>query len=419
MSTGQTADRLRGLECRLYLWVMVIGLTTAAYAQYSWQYFASWIPVFMGQSPGIWLGALTIAAAAATWLLAPWGKIPLGWPLVFYLGLGGIWAARLLLARVHGDAFDYTVWFIPIILLLLATKFPSAADLVSTLNVVGWSIAVLLVWTRLSELLDIAPMVQVPADILEFERREYWLPFSGWLGPEGRWPGPAGGTAFTGMLGAILIVLSVAVWRRSSPILGLVGLVTLLLTSSRGSFVAAAAGIGIVVMFSNNALTERISLRLRVIGAFIGAACVVALVLRASPGLTGRTTFWPQFLELWQSSPWMGVGASGYQKGTHWTNTAGSAHSLYIDELARNGLIGFLLLVLIVVAGVVTTTRVLPKFVAGPGALFGTVLILGIANTPITWIGPSLVWLAALLAVSWAAAAEGPVDPPELGSNEA
>ena len=387
-----------------YIATLIVGFTVARYLQYAWQYFLPDIPVVKGQPPGIWVGALTVLVSAGLWLAYRGGR-PHGWlsnSLFASLAIG--WLIHYGLLVLHGDGYDYSVWFYPAVIALIWLKFPTAADARALMLVLGWSATGLLVWTRTSEMLGILPMAPVPSWLLEFELREYWLPLSGWLGPEGRWPGPMGGTAFTGMLGALLVVLAVSLRTRSSWVFGTVGVVTLLLTSSRGAFAATAAGVGVAILFSDARVLRRIGFGWRLGIAAAGALGTAALLFRASPNLTGRTEFWPDFLELWTTAPMVGVGATGYEQGTSWTQSAGSAHSLFIDELARNGPLGFT--AMIVTLGIVAAlaVRAARRTVSGPLALFVAFAVLGIANTPITWVNPSLLWLFLIIPAIWAGA---------------
>lgn len=386
-----------------YLSVIIVGLTLALYLQYLWQYFAPGLPVIKGQSPGIWVSGVTTAVAIGLWLLLPLRPARNRWAQAFLTVTLAGWVIRLALAFMHGDQTNYTVWLYPVIIVLLWLKFPTAAELRAGLLVLGWTGSLLLVWTRFSELTGIYPMAPVAPELVAFEVGEYWLPLSGWLGPEGRWPGPLGGTAFTGILGALLIVLAFAVRSRSSWVFGAVGILTLLLTSSRGAYAATGAGVAVAVLFSDWKSLRRLRFWMRAVIAAVGAALTLGLVIRTNTGLTGRTSFWPEFLDLWRSSPLTGVGTSGYQDGTVATQISGTAHSFYVDELARNGLLGFLALITGFVVAAVLCVMAAKALNGGPLALLATVAVLGIANTPFAWLSPSLLWLFYVLPVLWAA----------------
>lgn len=398
-----------------YLATLIIGFGLVTYLHHLWQYLEVGIPVIKGQAVLVWGSGLTVALAILLWALIPWRPVrnPWGTALFAVLLLG--WSLRLALMPVHGDAYPYSVWLYPMVLLMIAIKFPNLNEVRVSLLTLGWVATLLLVWTRLSELVGIFPMTPVPSWLVEFEVGEYWLPLAGTLGPDGRWPGPLGGTAFTGMLGAFLVVLAIALKTKSSWAFGVVGVLTLLLTSSRGAFAATAAGVGVAIIFSQWSRLARVSFKWRIAIALGGAAATFAVLLRASPNLTGRTTFWPDFLELWLSEPILGVGGSGYLEGSEWTQSAGSAHSFFIDELSRNGLLGFTVLLATFAIALGLGLKSAQQREGGPLALLTTMTVLGIANTPFTWLTPSLLWLFLIFPTVWAlAVAIRARDTPEL-----
>jgi hypothetical protein len=401
-ASGERTTRLTNTSIP-YLGVLIVGVTLSTYLQYLLQYLDYGIPVIKGQSPLVWGMGLTVLIALALWLPLPLNRARGFWPQAFLAVLGAGWLLRLILTYVHHDAFNYTTWLYPVILLMVWLKTPNIRETRAALLVLGWSGTALLVWTRVSELIGLIPMPSVSKELLTFEVQEYWLPLSGWLGPEGRWPGPLGGTAFTGMLAALLVVLAVGLRSKSSWVFGIVGVIGLLLTSSRGSFAATAAGVGLAIVFSNWNFLAKVSFPWRIAVAAIGSIATLGLLLKASPNLTGRTTFWPDFLHLWSTSPVTGVGATGYSQGTNWTQTAGSAHSFFIDELARNGLIGFIVLIATLVTAVALGLLAARRKQGGPIALITTVFVLGIANTPFSWLNPSILWLFLLIPALWAA----------------
>lgn len=383
--------------------VLIIGLAFGKYGQYTWQYFTPALPTIRSHSPGIWIAWLTVGIAGLVWLLAPW-RLPRNRWIQAFLALTLVaWAGRWLIARTHSDLLDLTIWLYPIVIIMFWTKFPDLRTIRTSLLALGWISSILLLWTRASELLGLAPMAPVSPDLVAFEVGEYWLPLSGLLGPEGRWPGPMGGTAYTGALGALLLVLAFALRTRSSWVFGSVGIIVLLLTSSRGAIAAAGAGIAIAVLFSDWRILQRWGFFARSAIAAAGGLAVMALVVRTNLTLTGRTNFWFDFLALWQESPVIGVGTSGYLEGTQATAVSGTAHSFYIDELARNGLVGFVFLLAGFAVALILGIQAARISVSGPLALLSSIAVLGIVNTPFSWLSPSLMWMFYIVPILWAA----------------
>ncbi len=143
------------------------------------------------------------------------------------------WFVHLFLFRLHGDLFNHTAWLYVPILVMIWFKPPRANEGWAALTTLGWATAIVLVGTRLLEIVGVINIMYVPQWIIEFDKANYWLPLSGHLGLDGRWPGPFGHNGVTALMGAILVVLAVARWNRSSPIFLTVGALTLLHTGGR------------------------------------------------------------------------------------------------------------------------------------------------------------------------------------------
>jgi len=121
-------------------------------------------------------------------------------------------------------------------------------------------------------------------------------------------------------------------------------------------------------------------------------------------GLTGRERIWPAFLELWSESPWIGVGGSGFATGNEITQQFGHAHSLYIEELARSGLIGFVAQFVALGIGVFIAARAAGIGYPGPLAVMVAYFVTGITEPRNNWIEPSATWFLLLLMVLAASA---------------
>lgn len=386
----------------LYVSIFIIGLTLGTYAQYTWQYFTPALPTIRSHAPGIWIAGLTMAIGLMVWLLSPWRVAQSKWLQAFFVITLVGWLTRWALAESRDDLLDLTVYLYPVAVVMLWMKLPSHHDMRIILFTLAWTATGLLIWTRFSELVGWIPMAPVSPDLVAFEIGEYWLPLSGTLGPEGRWPGPTGGNAYTGALGALLLVLATVLRSKFSLLFGLTGVLVLLLTSSRGSIAAAGAGLAVALLFGNARILTRLSFGQRGVLAALGGTVVILLVVRTNTGLTGRTTFWLDFIDLWRQSPLTGVGTTGYLEGTNWTATAGSAHSLFIDELSRNGAVGFILLMVGFALAVILAFKAARLNESGPLAILSAIAVMSLVNTPINWLSPSVLWLFYVLPVMWA-----------------
>ncbi len=247
------------------------------------------------------------------------------------------WFVHLFLFRLHGDLFNHTAWLYVPILVMIWFKPPRANEGWAALTTLGWATAIVLVGTRLLEIVGVIDIMYVPQWIIEFDKANYWLPLSGHLGIDGRWPGPFGHNGVTALMGAILVVLAVARWTRSSPVFLTVGALTLLHTGGRSSVGAPLLGIVIVLMFTRTGPVGRIPAWIRIVAGCAAVALAAYAMFAADAGLTGRDTIWPAFVELWRTSIWTGVGGTGIAASGGITAEFGHAHSLYIDEPPETG----------------------------------------------------------------------------------
>jgi O-antigen ligase len=121
-------------------------------------------------------------------------------------------------------------------------------------------------------------------------------------------------------------------------------------------------------------------------------------------GLTGRQSFWPAFLELWRSEPWLGVGSSGIAVSGGITQEYGHAHSIYIDLLARYGVILFILQFAALAVGI--AIAIYAARIGSPGglAILAAFFVTGITEPRNDWMHPSVTGMLVILAVTVSAA---------------
>ena len=384
-----------------YLAVLAVVILGMRWAQYLWPT----SPTLKGQVVAIWLMYVGFVLVGLAWLLNSQrsSAAPL---LRWFLGLLGLsWVGLMTISRVHSDSYNYTAYLVPVIILLIWLKPPTSRQAWTAMGAAGWSIVVMLVTTRLLEMLGVLQVRDVPDWIDRFDRDRYWLPLSDVMGIDGRWPGPFGHNGHTAMAGALLIVIAVAQWRRfSSPVFVVVGVFTLLLINGRASIGAAFVGIAIMVLFSRQAFLARIPTWLR-LTAVAGGVLVLALaLLQGAAGFTGRNSIWPAFFELWQTSPVIGVGTTGIEESTGLTLQFGHAHNLYLDVLTRQGFLGFTLVLAMLSLGTYIAFRAAVRGSAGPLAIVAAYLVLNLTEPRNDWIHPSVTGLIFLLSVLVASA---------------
>jgi hypothetical protein len=339
-----------------------------------------------GQTPGIYLPFFAFPVTLLLWLACNWWAPRSPWLMVFLGGLTLSWFVHLVLMRTHGDLYPHTIWLFPIILLLLAWKPPNAETTWLALRVGAWTLLILMALTLTLEKLGlIEQFFTGTQELFEFENANYWLPLKDLFGLEGRWPGPFGHMSKTAFMSAIIIVIALADrgWQRWILLSG--GVIGLLLTGGRGGYLALMAGIAVLIIFTNRGLLGRIPLFIRVtIGTFTAIAVSLVLYSMGSLGLTGRQPLWDGFLDLWRDSIWIGVGQTGITQSpqiVEWMEPSWmDAHSLYVEEITKYGIVGSLVIFLTLAIGAVIALRSAWLGSPLPAAIYAVYLTAGITD---------------------------------------
>jgi len=398
-------------SARAYLSVLTVGAILGLWAGYLWP----GIPVIFGQAPALLVPFGAFVVSLVLWFLLSRRRRADGWRLAFTTALALTWLATLVTFNVHNDAFTYGALLVLPILAMITLKPPSTAEGTSVLVAMAWAITATLSVTRAAESIGLLRVKNQPAGIISFDESYYWLPLNDLLGIEGRWPGPFGHNGYTAMMGAFLIVIAVVFRTKSSWIFLGVGALTLVVTSGRASVGAAAMGIVLYVMFTQEGLPSRISQPLRVSGGAVLLAFGLVVLLNGRSGLTGRQNIWPAFWDLWLTSPVVGVGGSGIASSGGITEQYGHAHSMYLDVLARNGVVVFVLVMATLVIGIGITTTSAIRGEAGPLALIAAYMVVAITEPRNDWLHPSAYVLLIIICVFTAGACPKPKVKPLPG----
>ena len=357
-----------------------------------------------GQSPSIVLIFAAFGLSVLLWLLLQGrerARGPFAW---FLIAMSVAWVIHLAISIVHGDLFNHTAWLYVPILLMILFKPPNVAEGWVALQSLGWATSIVLVLTRLLEIFGVIPIMYVPQWIIDLEKGNYWLPLSGYLGLDGRWPGPFGHNGITAMMGALLVVLAFARWSKSSPVFLVVGVLTLLLTGGRASVGAAVLGIAVVAIFASRGPLAKVPLWLRLVGGFVFVGVVAFAMFSGDAGPSGRQVIWPAFLELWQTSIWVGVGGTSIAVSGGITQDYGHAHNMFIDELARYGLLGVITQFFALGIGLFILFKSAIRGLAGPLALAAAFAVTAMTEPRNDWVHPSVTGFMVILAVAVAGA---------------
>jgi len=382
-----------------YLNILVIGVVLERWVNYIWFE----VPVIWGQPGNVLVPFAFFALAFALWLRLPLHPIRPKQLTTFLMMMVIAWLVHLVLYRYHGDAFNYSALLYVPILLMLLIKPPSAGDAWASSLIFAWSVTIVLVATRALEMTGLLGIKDQSANVIRFDESNYFLPLNDFLGIEGRWPGPFGHNGDTSMMAALIIIIACAHWTRASWVFLVVGAGTLLLTNGRASIGAVVAGLVVFAMFTRVGRVGQLPAKLRVsVGSILLLAGALFMFARPA-GLTGRQTIWPSFLELWAASPWLGVGSAGIANGNEISQRFEHAHSLYIDELVRWGLIGFIAQFAALGFGLYLAGKAATKGAPGPLAVLITYFVTGITEPRNNWIVPSATGFLVILMVIAAA----------------
>lgn len=352
-----------------------------------------------GQPPSIFIVLLLFPLTVILWLLYS-GERARGRLLqVFFAGLALSWVLHLMLMAYHGDAYGYSAWlFVPYILMIWA-KTPSSGEAWNALVIFAWLLAATLVYAWVGEAVGFQAPYPVPPDLHPWESANYWLPLDGFLGFEGRWPGPFSHNTRAGLAAAFVIVIGASRWSKSTIPLIFVGGFALCFIMVRSAILAVFTALLILLIFSTWGVMKRVPLWARFTGLIVIVAGAAAGLFASGAGLTGRQAVWPAFINLWQSAPILGVGRAGIMDPSNPAAIYEDALNTFIDELARNGLLGFIVQFGTLGLGLAITLVAAGRGFAGPAAILIAYLVASQADIHHDWVHPSFYVLVIVLCV--------------------
>ncbi len=355
-----------------YLAVLLLATMTGAWVNYLGPLTGLDQYTVKGQALIVVISLVAFPLSVLLWVFYRGARSRNQWLVLFLSSMIAVWVIHLVLLLVHDDPISHLVWlYVPICLMLLF-KTPSSEEGWRIVLLFAWVAAAIIVATRLFESVGTIPVYGLPPGIIEFEKANYWMPLSGYFGVDGRWPGPFGYNSKTGFIGALLVLIGVARFTRIKLILIAVGVLTLLLTVSRGSGLALVAGLAVIATFTRSGPLGRIPVALR--ASVAGAAAIVAgLLLFLSPlsttGRLGEGGIWEYFLDLWRQDPWFGVGQSGIFAMNPTLGIHMEAHNVFVQELTRFGIVGVVTQYTVIALGVVLAVLAATKGLTWPLAI--------------------------------------------------
>jgi hypothetical protein len=401
-------------ETALWIWIrtssvpyvgsLVVTAMAAGYATYLAHVIDLQHLDVKGQALGIVIPIIAFPITLVLWILYRGRRSTNRWVEVFLIGLAIAWVLHQWLSMFHGDLYTHTVWlYLPVVIMLIV-KTPNSAEAWRALFILAWIAVFILVFTRFMEIIGAIPMFNIP-DLwaTEWEKTQYWLPFSGYFGLNGRWPGPFGFNSMTGFVSAFLVVFGVARWTKSSWVFVVVGVLGVMLTGGRAPYLSLFAGLLVLALLANRGPVARIPMAARATAGAI-AVLLAGLAMFFSPlsttGRIGENGIWNSFLDLWRTSPWLGVGQVGIWDAPGRAGEAMDAHSVYIQELAEYGIAGFTVQYLVLGLGI--TIAVIAAFRGFPGPFAVIVVYLVSSMTAVMndgWASHSMYTVMVILSV--------------------
>ena len=395
LSATATLAHLRG-SAAPYLSLLSLSTVISVFVHY----LVPLTPTIKGQTLGVVSHFILFGIAFVLWLVyqprSRGGRL-----LGLFLGLAALqWVTIMTLGRIDQALFNYTALLYLPVLGMIWWKPPRFPDARFAIDAVAWA---LITMSIASQILDVAGLKAMNH---EFVLR--WPIMTELFGVITRWEGPFGNVNYAGPIGAFLLVYGLCrtSWNRLAFVAA--GVVILIASEARTSFVATAVGVGVIFVFSPRIGRVRIPAWLRIGSVGLALLALVIVLVGPDSDLNSRTPLWSTYFTLWQTSPLDGVGESGIAQNINvglipgW---ASHAHSVYLDSLVRYGVIGLLTVLLTLTAGMWICVKAARVGSPVGAALLSTFIVGGLTETIIDWRylsiqGISMV-AAVVLAATW------------------
>jgi hypothetical protein len=285
---------------------------------------------------------------------------------------------------------------------MLYLKTPSVSEAWTAVLTFAWVAVVILVATRFLEVLHAVPVFHIDSGIILWEKQHYWIPLANLFGIDGRWPGPFGYNSKTGFIAAAVLVIGLSRYSRTRWILVSIGVITLLLTASRGSYFAAVVGVLVLLAFARTGPASKLAVPIRLVISGV-LVLLAGLYYLASPiattGRYGDGGIWSNFITLWRTSPWLGVGQTGILADPR-AGVSMEGHDLFVQHLTRFGLVGLSVQYSLIALGICICALAAYKGLAWPMALVTTYYIASLTEVlQDGWLNHSTYSLLLLLSM--------------------
>ncbi len=389
---------MRSLNRVGYISILCAGVLLVLTSQ--WLY----VGAFLGPvtAPDV-IAVATIALAAFQWIRSPkaqrlnkWQRIFLAAALLTWICVGMTTAIRF--------SYAEAAWLLLGALLVFSLlKPPDFHHTRQATNFLLGGVAALCLITLVSEAAGLTNSWygDLPG-LMQWEKENYWIPVAELLDLDGRWAGPFDHPGRAGIAGAVILVWGFVNRGFSAAFFIAAGLFILVLAGSNTGYLAAASGVVIAAWFQFQVRVTWLPRWLPFLLVLLGFVGLIAILVGPNLTLTGRTTVWPTYLELWRSSPWLGIGDAGIiiaQRADLLPAWAYHAHNSWLDVMARNGLIALMGALVAASGAVLASVKAASRGRPEAFALVTTLLVASITQPALVWLFPAVPMAVFVLAV--------------------
>ena len=342
-------------------------------------------------SPALVLSIGIVLASAVLWWRYPCRISPSASLRLFLGAVMGLWLVAFIVAASRGESASIRLFILLFLLAALWLKPPTEDAAVRATVALGWTIVGATVLAVVLQATGVVPSWYERYDLQELaegDRTFYWLPLAEVLGIDARWAGPFVHPNLAGPLGAALLVFGLTRSGVTRVAFSVTGAGILLLTGSRNSLVAGAAGVLVVVIAWWLLRPGRLPRWLRVILAAVPVVAMLAVLYLRDSGFSGRTTVWPEYVRLWADGPVFGVGQEGIDRlidAGVLPGWAHHAHNVALDTLVRYGIVGLAVMLVAFGAGLVIVWSAARAGRVAGLALLVMLIVGGMADTILRW----------------------------------
>jgi O-antigen ligase len=386
-------------------WYLNVALVTPVVASFA-KYLVGDGPLIKAQSAAVIVAVLGSLLSLILWIPYSRRQVNRSVGYATLTGLLVVWSLQTTLILRDNSVFNITTFALPLIALQVLIKPPNAAQAIRAVAVTAYALIVI---AGVTLILDAA---NVSADAFNAERTGFSrIPIlSDLLNIQSRWEGPFGNVNYAAPIGGFLIVFGVTSSQVNRVVFTTSGLIFLILSQGRNAILATVAGLLVLLIMSPRISQLKHGRALRWLLASISLLGAYAYIRLIDPTMGGRTQLWHDYLDLWQGSKFWGVGDSGINtyvlSGGNFSEVAHNhGHSIFIDTLARHGLVLTIPVVILLILALWLGFSAVSG--SGPQALAMTVFAIctGLAETTLSSSYLNLMTLPLIAAIVLGASA--------------